>query len=159
MHASISHASLGERVRRRRNRCSFTRSTVSRLLCPCMRACVRKRVYVEVGVRGNEEKGVKGGTITVPRFRATTRRHPFDLIPDAVFQTNRRYTPPTLRPSATPPPPPSASRSQRSPRTAFYISFSFLPSTCRGGNPRSRRERRRYGGESIVLLHREGGSG
>lgn len=71
---------------RSRSRCLFTRSMVPHM-CSCMRGCVhaprmRARVYnSEVGVRGNREKGMKGGTITVPRFRATTRRHPFNLHP------------------------------------------------------------------------------
>lgn len=130
------------RVRCSRSRRLFTRSTVplACLLHTCVHACVQERVHTEVGVRSNGEKGVKGGTITVPRFRATTRRHPFDLHPRCRVPN---------QPAIYPADPPSLSslnarsHPRRSPRTLFYIPFSFLPSTCRSGNPHSRPQRKK----------------
>lgn len=130
---------------RSRSRCLFTRSMVPHM-CSCMRGCVhaprmRARVYnSEVGVRGNREKGMKGGTITVPRFRATTRRHPFNLHPRCRVLNQPAISLPLLSPFQlllSPYP-------WYSPRILFYVFSSFSSFTCRDGNPRSCREKRGY---------------
>lgn len=70
LRACINSFQLGVLVGPERGGCgwdSWPRVRVS--VCAC----------IEVGVRGNG-KGSRG-TITEPRFRATTRRHPFNLHP------------------------------------------------------------------------------
>ena len=94
----------------------------------CVRACMRERVYTKVGVRSNGEKGVKGGTITVPRFRATTRRHPFDLHPRCRVPNQPTIYPTDYSPS------PSSFNARLHPRPSLYphyVLFStFFPPSC-----------------------------
>lgn len=58
------------------------------------RVCVCRCVRVSKSELGATEKGSRG-TITEPRFRATTRRHPFNLHPRSVFP-NPTGNPPLL---------------------------------------------------------------
>lgn len=149
------------RVRRSRSWRLFTRSTVPLVLLvhACMHACVhacgvhacvQERVYIEVGVRSNGEKGVKEGTITVPRFRATTRRHPFDLHPPMpCSKPTQRYTPPILFLPSMP------ARTPDVRHVHFSTFLSFLPSTCRRAVTRTLAAKEEATlSESIVLLHR-----
>lgn len=75
--------------------CCFERDLTPRCVCVCVRArvcvggilgrvCVCRCVRVSKSELGATEKGSRG-TITEPRFRATTRRHPFNLHPRSVF--------------------------------------------------------------------------
>jgi len=121
-----SHTSLGTR--------DASQQALACALDDLSRVCVSTRVRANARTPRSEfrkygGKGAKGGTITAPRFRATTRRlHPFGLRypPGAVYQTNWQYTPLVLR-IAPRVPLPSVPR--RSPRTLFYtrVPSSFRP--------------------------------
>lgn len=104
----------------------------------CVHACVQERVYRSRS-RNNGERE-RGGTITVPRFRATTRCHPFDLHPPMPCSKPTSDIPHRLCISLSFFN--ARSHPRCPPRTLFYIPFCFLPSTCRNANPHSCRERR-----------------